>query len=49
MRLSDLENQMSVFNTVFINDNKMNAQATRRIEFVEHKVEAEYRCKEIRC
>ena len=37
MRVSDLENQMSVFNTVFINDNKMNTQATRRIEFAEHK------------
>ena len=37
MRVSDLENQMSVFNTVFINDNDVNTQATRRIEFIEHK------------
>ena len=36
MRVSDLENQMSVFNTVFIN-NDMNTKATRRLEFIEHK------------
>ena len=37
MRVSDLENQMSVFNAVFINDADINTQATRRIEFIEHK------------
>ena len=37
MRVSDLENQMSVFNAVFINDNDINSRATRRIEFIEHK------------
>ena len=37
MRVSDLENQMSVFNAVFINDNDVNTQATRLIEFIEHK------------
>ena len=37
MRVSDLENQMSLFNTVFINDNDRNSQATRQIEFIEHK------------
>ena len=37
MRVSDLENQMSVFNAVFINDNDINTQATRQIEFIEHK------------
>ena len=37
MRVSDLENQMSVFNAVFINDKDVNTQTTRRIEFMEHK------------
>ena len=37
MRVSDLENQMSWFNTVFITDNDVNTQATRRLEFIEHK------------
>ena len=37
MRVSNLENQMSLFNTVFINDNDRNSQATRQIEFIEHK------------
>ena len=37
MRVSGLENQMSVFNTVFINDTDINTQATRRIEFIEQK------------
>ena len=37
MRVSDLENQMSVFNAVFINDTDINTQATRRIEFIEQK------------
>ena len=35
MRVSDLENQMSVF-TVFIN-NDMNTKANRRLEFIEDK------------
>ena len=37
MRVSDLENQMSLFNTVFINDNDRNSQAIRQIEFIERK------------
>ena len=37
MRVSDLENQMSVFNAIFINDNDVNTHATRQIEFIEHK------------
>ena len=37
MRVSDLENQMSWFNTVFITDNDANTQAKRRLEFIEHK------------
>ena len=34
MRVSDLENQMSVCNAVFINDTDINTQTTRRIEFI---------------
>ena len=37
MRVSDLENQMSLFNTVFINDNDRNSQAIRQIQFIERK------------
>ena len=37
MRVSDLENQMSWFNTVFITDNDVNTQAKQRLEFIEHK------------
>ena len=37
MRVSHLENQMSVFNAVFINDKDVNTQATRQIEFIEHQ------------
>ena len=35
MRVSDLENQMTVFKAVFINDTDKNTQAPRRIEFIE--------------
>ena len=35
MRVSDLENQMSVFKAVFINDTDKDTQAPRPIEFVE--------------
>ena len=37
MRVSDLENQMTVFKAVFINDTDKNTQTTRRIEFIEKK------------
>ena len=37
MRVSDLESQMSWFNTVFITDNEVNTQARRRLEIIEHK------------
>ena len=37
MRVSDLENQMAWFNTVFITDNDVNTQAKQRLEFIEHK------------
>ena len=37
MRVSDLENQMTVFKAVFINDTDKNTQTTRRIEFIEQK------------
>ena len=37
MRVSDLENQMSWFNTVFIVDNDANTPARRRLEPIEHK------------
>ena len=37
MRVSDLENQMSWFKTVFIVDNDANTQARRRLEPIEHK------------
>ena len=35
MRVSDLENQMSVFKAVFINDTDKDTQAPRPIEFIE--------------
>ena len=38
MRVSDLENQMSWFNTVFITDNDAKTQAERRLESIEHKI-----------
>ena len=37
MRVSDLENQMTVFKAVFINDTYKNTQMTRQIEFIEQK------------
>ena len=38
MRVSDLENQMSWFNTVFITDNDAKTQAERRLESIKHKI-----------
>ena len=35
MRVSDLEDQMTVFKTVFINDTEKNIQPIRRIEIIE--------------
>ena len=35
MRVSNLENQMTVFKAVFINDTDKNTQAPRQIEFIE--------------
>ena len=37
MRVSDLENRMSWFNTVFKVDNDANMPARRRLEPIEHK------------
>ena len=37
MRVSDLENQMTVFKAVFINDTDKNTQTNWRIEFIEQK------------
>ena len=37
MRVSDLENQMSVFNAVFINNTDINTKITWWIEFIEQK------------
>ena len=35
MRVSDLEDQMTVFKAVFINDTEKNIQPIRRIEIIE--------------
>ena len=35
MRVSDLEDQMTVFKAVFINDTEKNTQPIRRIEIIE--------------